>query len=178
MTDLTTTQPRTGATGSPNTEETGVAAAVHHAPAELAQVKDQAADRARDLASEARSELRRQADEQTTRVVDGMRRTANQLDVMASASPDPESPVAEAVRQLARASERASDRLETGGIDGVSTEVTRFARQHTGAFLGIAFGVGILAGRFLRSDLEHRRSETTDAAAPTTRDIDLRAGAV
>lgn len=172
MTYPTTTQ-------SPS-EETGVTAAIHQVPAEAAEVASEVAQQARDLMGEARTQLRQQVDDQTTVVVDALRRTSLQLETMASANPQPDSPAAELVRQLGQVGERVSTRLEDGGVDGVVDDVTRFARQHTGAFLGLAFGVGLLSGRFLRSDIEQRRDDSPESAAGsgTEADIDLRNGSI
>jgi ElaB/YqjD/DUF883 family membrane-anchored ribosome-binding protein len=52
---------------------------------------------------------------------------------------------------LADAVENASQYLRNTNIETVAGEVERFARRQPVAFIGIAFGLGFLAARFLKS---------------------------
>ena len=88
--------------------------------------------------------------------------------------------LAEAVRQtgqhlrnqekdgIAQYAERAAEQIDrvvqyvdSRDVSELLTEVEMFARRHPEAFLGGAFMLGLVAGRFLKSSRERRKSESS-----------------
>lgn len=125
---------------------------------------DEALDQARDLLSEARSEVRERASEEGAKIAAALDATAKQLQSMAAGADDPHHPIVEATRQAANRTQAMADRLSSGGVDGLMTDVKRFARQRPVLFLGGVVGIGVLAGRVLRNA---DRSRLTEAASPS-----------
>ena len=122
------------------------------------------------LASEARAEMRKQADEQSRRIADRVRDVGNQLDGVRRGEA-PSGSVASVIGDVAARANQFADRLDSGGIDAVASDVKRFARQRPGLFLLGAFGLGVVAGRTLRNAdthalVEAAKPSNTDAGAP------------
>ena len=122
------------------------------------------------LASEARAELRKQGDEQSRRLADRVRDVGNQLDGVRRGEV-PSGSVASVIDDVAARTNQFADRLDSGGIDAVASDVKRFARQRPGLFLLGAFGLGVVAGRTLRNAdthalVEAAKPSNADAGAP------------
>jgi hypothetical protein len=117
---------------------------------EARSVAGDASSQARRLLSESSSELRQQADSQTVRVAEGLRQISGQLQQMAGAVEDTDSPVVSLVGHAADMTDRLAGRLEHGGIDSVVDDTRRLARNRPGMFLAGALGAGFLVGRMLK----------------------------
>jgi hypothetical protein len=102
------------------------------------------------LVSEARTEMRKQGDEQARRMADRVRDVGEQLE-RAQRGEAPQGAVADVLGEVGSRTSQFADRLQSGGIDGVTRDVKQFARERPGMFLAGAFALGIVAGRTLRN---------------------------
>ncbi|MCZ2405013.1 hypothetical protein IV498_18075 [Paenarthrobacter sp. Z7-10] len=151
----------TGGTGSTAEAAKTEAADVAHVSAEsagdvAATVKDETAQvvsevgsQAKDLLTQLRTELGDQADTQQQRLAAGLRSAADELHSMADSS-DQSGMASDLVRQGADRSASVASWLEGRDSAALLEEVRGFARQRPIAFLALAAGVGILAGRLTR----------------------------
>ncbi|MEV8148137.1 hypothetical protein AB0O52_08305 [Arthrobacter sp. NPDC080073] len=154
--------PPTRNSGAPTTEaikdEAGNVAAqagdsaknvVETAKAEVANVASEVNSSARDLLEQARLDLTDQADKQQQKVAAGLRSISAELQSMAAASEQP-GVATDLVRQAAERSSSVAAWLEDRDPGSLLDEVKTFARQRPGAFLLLAAGAGVLAGRLSR----------------------------
>ncbi|MBO3744397.1 hypothetical protein J5X75_43620 [Actinoplanes sp. NEAU-H7] len=148
------------------TEQTRQAAGeVKDTAREQAQrVGAEARDQARTVASEVRDKLGEQARTQNSRLVGGIRETADHLDEMRGARQD--SPAAAVVARVAEGGRQFADYLDRNGPDGVLREVEDFARRRPGAFLATALAAGFVVGRLGKGVL------TADPGAGTAKPAD------
>ena len=76
---------------------------------------------------------------------------------------------------LADSATRAADKLDSGGVDAVMTDVKRFARRRPAMFLAGALGAGFAAGRLLKAVDTHALLEAASDEDPSAPEmIDLR----
>lgn len=119
---------------------------------EASSVAHDAKRAARGFFEETRTQLSDQASSQQRRAADALRGTADELEGLASGTSTGSGGMAtSAVRTIGRQTQRAADWLEQREPADVVREVRGFARRHTGAFLAIAVGVGLVAGRLTRA---------------------------
>ncbi|RSS83651.1 hypothetical protein [Streptomyces sp. WAC06614] len=116
-------------------------------------VKEQAADvvgeatsQARNLAGGLRDQLQGQAQARTKSLAQNVRRLAQELREM-SENGKPDSTMAGVARKMAEGGNRAADRIEQRGPDGLLADLQNFARRRPGAFLASAAVAGFLIGR-------------------------------
>lgn len=120
----------------------------HTAGSEAKNVAHEAGTQARNLMGELGSDLKSQAGTQQQRVTDGLRSFSDELNSMAQNS---QSGTAQhLVQQVAQRTGSAASWLEGRDPGSLLDEVTNFARRRPGAFLLIAAGAGLLAGRLTR----------------------------
>lgn len=113
--------------------------------------------------AETRSQLTEQAATQQRRAAGALRETGDELSTMArDASGD--SMAAGLVRRLGQNSSRAANWLDSREPGDLVDEARGFARRHTGAFLLIAIGVGIVAGRITRALIAGSETAAGDTA--------------
>lgn len=118
------------------------------AGAEAKNVANEAGTQAKNLVGEVGSTLKSQAGTQQQRVTEGLRSFTDELKSMADKS---ESGTAQQlVQQVAQRTDSAASWLEGRDPGSLLDEVTGFARRRPGAFLMIAAGAGLLAGRLTR----------------------------
>jgi hypothetical protein len=117
---------------------------------EAANVASEVKTNARDLLHQAKSDLTSQAGTQQQKVAAGLRNISGELHSMASASDQP-GVASDLVRQAAERSQAVASWLDNRDPGSLLDEVKSFARQRPGAFLLIAAGAGVLAGRLGRS---------------------------
>ena len=129
---------------------------------EVANVASEVKTNARDLLHQAKSDLTAQAGTQQQKAAEGIRKISEELQTMAGA-PDEQGVAADIVRQAADRSASVASWLENRDPGSVLDEVKSFARQRPGAFLLLAAGTGILAGRLGKS-----LQAGAPTAAPTT----------
>ncbi|MFE7843848.1 hypothetical protein ACFUTX_01485 [Microbacterium sp. NPDC057407] len=162
-----------GQTGGSETSDTGVQERAKEAAAEVgagaknvagvakdeaSSVAHQAKSAARGLLSDARTQLSDQASNQKQRAADGLRNVGSQLSSMAEGT---DSGVAgDIVRNISRRADSAASWLSDREPADLVDEVRRFARRNTAAFLAIAAGIGVLAGRAARALREGEPDDT------------------
>jgi hypothetical protein len=113
------------------------------------EVTAEAGRQARDLFRQTQSELADQAGTQQHRLADGLHALGQELASMADKSEQPGTATS-LVRQAADRSHQASSWLRDREPGAVLDEVRDFARRRPGAFLAVAVGAGLLAGRLTR----------------------------
>lgn len=119
---------------------------------EIGSVAHDVKDAARGFFDETRVQLADQASTQQRRAADALRGTGDELEGLASGTATGSGGMAtSAVRAIGEQTRRAADWLEQREPADVVREVRGYARRHTGAFLVIALGVGIVAGRLTRA---------------------------
>ncbi len=113
---------------------------------QAAGVAHEATAQARDLVGELRDQLQGQAQSQTQRLAENVRRLADELRDM-SESGKPDSTASGLVRQIADGGHQAASRLERRGPDGLITDLQDFARRRPGVFLAGAALAGFAVAR-------------------------------
>lgn len=150
--------------------------------------KDQAAEvagttkrEAKDLLRQSRSQAYEQTSQQQRKVAEGVRSLSDELKGMADQAPS--GTASDLVSEVARRASDVAQWLEREPSE-VLEDVKGFARQRPGAFLAIALGAGLVAGRIGRG-LQAERSEQHEGAAsagvhttppPTTAPLTTTAG--
>lgn len=129
---------------------------------EVANVASEVRTSTRDLISQTQSDLASQAGTQQQKAAEGIRKISEELRTMAGA-PEEQGVAADIVRQAADRSGAVAAWLEDRDPGSVLDEVKSFARQRPGAFLLLAAGAGMVAGRLGRS-----LQAGAPTAAPTT----------
>ena len=137
------------------------------AKTEAANVAAEVKTNARDLLHQAKSDLTDQAGTQQQRVAEGLRSISTELHTMAAASDQP-GVATDLVRQAAERSSAVAGWLDGRDPGSLLTEVKSFARQRPGAFLLLAAGAGVLAGRLSRSLSAGAPEPAATGAASTT----------
>lgn len=135
---------------------------------EAQHVAETVSEHVRTLAGQATSELSGQAGTQQQRLAEGLRSLAGQFGAMADSSDDSSSQATGLVREASQRAEGVASWLEHREPGDVVEEVRRFARRRPGAFIAIAAGVGLLAGRLTRnlaSGGDETDATATDPAA-------------
>jgi ElaB/YqjD/DUF883 family membrane-anchored ribosome-binding protein len=168
--DTQTTAPQ-GTTGrADNMKQQGTQAAsdvASTAQQEATQVAREAKDQVRELWGRTRSDLTDQAATQQTRVAGGLRELSDQLGSMAGAA-DQDGMAKGLVEDVARRADEAARWLDQRDPGSLLEEARSFARQRPGAFLAIAAGVGVLAGRLSRSLIDESRDSGSSNASGTS----------
>ncbi|ROP26985.1 hypothetical protein [Pseudokineococcus lusitanus] len=138
------------------------------AQAKAADVKDEAAAQAKDLYREGRSQLTQHAGEQQQRAAQGLRAVTTELRGMVDGT-DQQGPVTDLARQAADRVDEAARWLGDRDTDGLLRDVRSFAARRPGAFLALAAGAGLLAGRLARGlkDASDDSSSSTTAGTST-----------
>ncbi|GGL85476.1 hypothetical protein GCM10011594_01430 [Nakamurella endophytica] len=140
----------------------GAAQSAQHVAAvakdQVGQVTAEAGNQVKNLVGQAQSELSSQASSQQQRLAGGLRTVSDQLRSMAQNSQ--ESGVAtDLAHQAAGRIGDIAGWLENRDPQGVLEEVRSFARRRPGAFLAIALGAGVIAGRLARGLKEGTSSD-------------------
>jgi vacuolar-type H+-ATPase subunit H len=112
-------------------------------------VVHEAQEQTRGMIDQARSEVRSQAENQASRASSMTRDLSRELRSMAESNQDGH--LTTIAREGASQLERLSTRLDQGGLDGVVTDVKRFARRRPGVFLAGCAGAGFVLGRLLHN---------------------------
>lgn len=113
------------------------------------QVVSETGRQVKDLLHQGRAELGDQAAAQQQRAASGLRSLGEQLRSMADGSEQP-GLASDIARQAAERSQSMASWLENHEPGTVLEEVRSFARRRPGAFLALAAGAGVLAGRLGR----------------------------
>ena len=129
-------------------------------------VAAEAGRQVRDVIGQARDEVGRQASDQQQRAAGGLRALGTQLDSMATGSTET-GLAPDLARQASAKIHELAGWLETREPGTLLDEAASFARRRPGAFLGIALGAGILAGRLTRG-LKEEASGSVSPTSPTS----------
>jgi polyhydroxyalkanoate synthesis regulator phasin len=124
------------------------------------EVMYEAKDRMRSLVDRAGQDVRQQTDTQARRAATNLRTLSDQLRAVQEGRTQDAGPV---VQWLGDASQRLThyaSRLESGGLDAVMSDVSRFARRRPGLFLLTAAGIGFGAGRYFKAMKSNDRDNT------------------
>lgn len=116
---------------------------------QVQNVVSEAGNQAQDLLRQTRDELRDQAGAQQQRLAGGLRAIGDELHSMARNSEQP-GVATDLARQAASKSHDLAGWLADREPGHLVDELKSFARQRPGAFLALAAGAGLLAGRLTR----------------------------
>jgi hypothetical protein len=128
---------------------------------QAAQVGAEAGRQAKDLLHQASSELSQQAGQQQQRLAQGVRALSDELHKMTSGQPS-SGPATDLAQQGAQRVRELATWLEQREPGDLIEEVKIFARRRPGAFLALAAGLGLVAGRMTRG-LKAAASDQSDA---------------
>ncbi|HEX5384087.1 MAG TPA: hypothetical protein VFW54_05560 [Propionibacteriaceae bacterium] len=157
-----------------NVKDTAVGAAAgvkDVAKSEASNVAEEAKYQARSLLDQTRSELRGQASTQKSAVAEKLRGWAAELGSMASKA-DESGPMSDLAQEASRRVGEISHWLDTHEPADLLDEVKRFARRRPAAFLAIAAGAGVLAGRVTRGAVAANTSVDSDRESRPARAYD------
>jgi hypothetical protein len=129
------------------------------------RVTEEASAQARNVASDVKGRVTEQARTQNDKLVDGIRRMADELDQMKSDRT--EGPAAAVVTRVADGGRQVADYLANNGPDGVLREVQEFARRRPGAFLATALVSGFVVGRLGKGVLNAADASSTTGKPQT-----------
>jgi hypothetical protein len=127
------------------------ATVAHDAGDQARHVMAEAKTQTRAVAADAREQLREQAEAQTARVAETMRRISGEFHALAAGRPEEAGAVRDYLDEACGRLEHFAGRVESQGFEGIVDDVQRFARRRPGAFLVAAGAAGFLAGRMFRS---------------------------
>jgi len=142
------------------------------------QVTTEAGKQAKQLLSQAQSELTEQAGATQQKVSEGLHALADELTGMARNS-EQDGPATDLARQAADKAHQAAGWLADRDPGALLDEVRSFARRKPGAYLAIALGAGVLAGRLTRgltAPSDDSPSSTTGARSSTDTSAGLLSG--
>jgi hypothetical protein len=139
---------------------------------ETKAVAQEAGNQAKNLVSELGSNLKDQAGAQQQRVAEGLRSLSEELRSMSRAAEN-SGAAANLVDQAAQRTGDVAGWFEARDPGSLLQEVKGFARNRPGAFLAVAAGAGLLAGRLTRgitgTQSDSQSSLRAAAPAPTPR---------
>lgn len=114
---------------------------------QAAQVAGQTKREAKDLLNQGRSQIKDQTSQQQRKVAEGVRSLSDELRGMADQAPS--GTASDIVQEVARRAGDVAQWLEREPTE-VLEDLKGFARRRPGAFLAIALGAGLVAGRLGR----------------------------
>lgn len=139
---------------------------------EAKNVASEAGTQARQLFTQAKSDLEGQASSQQDRLAGMLREAAEDLQGLLSGQPVNTQGLVSSVASQAQGSvNQVAQFLEGNDPQAVLNEVRRFARRRPGAFLAIAAGVGLLAGRMTRGMTTDEPTVGSDARGFAATDV-------
>jgi ElaB/YqjD/DUF883 family membrane-anchored ribosome-binding protein len=159
-------------TGSQNYRGAGglgqTAASSGESPGTVDQVKatagqavDQVTDKAGQMVDQAKEQAKPQVEGQKQRFAGGLGTAAGALRQTGQQLRDNDQEnVAQYMDQVAERVEGFAGYLRDKPVDALIGDAERFARQQPALFLGAAFGVGLLAARFLKSSGQRGRPQS------------------
>ncbi len=160
--DTQTTAPQTpadraGTVGNETKQATKDVAAT--AGQEAKRVTREGKSQVSQLVGQTRSELQSQAATQQTRAASGLRELSDQLSQMAR-SAEQDGMARGLVDDVARRAGDAASWLDSRDPGSILEEARTFARRRPGAFLALAAGIGVVAGRLSRGLVDEARDES------------------
>lgn len=118
---------------------------------DAAQLGEQAAEQARNMFGDAASQMKDHASTEAQKAGFLIRGFSEQLQALAEGRTNDAGDTGEWVGQAAQKLSTFAQRLDEDGIEGVTRELSTFARTKPETFLAMAGAGGFLAGRFLRA---------------------------
>lgn len=134
---------------------------------QAANVVSEAADQASDLLARTKSELQEQAAVQQQRVAAGIHSISAELASLAE-NHDGSDTTAGLVRQASQRADQVASWLDDRDPGSLLQEVSSFARRRPGAFLAIAAGAGVLAGRLTRGAVDAAKNNSPSTTSATS----------
>ena len=116
---------------------------------QAAGVAEEAKNQAKGVLGQGRAEVRSQVAQQKQRATGGIRSVGEQLNGLASGSPQP-GVATDLAQQASQQVAKVAEWLESREPADLLADVQRFARRRPGVFLAVAAGVGVVAGRLTR----------------------------
>ncbi|MFD3808706.1 hypothetical protein ACFWSF_14895 [Streptomyces sp. NPDC058611] len=113
---------------------------------QAANVVGEATAQARDLVGELRTQLTGQAETQTQRLAENVRRLSQELRELGE-NGKPDSTMADVARQIADGGHQVAAHVEKRGPDGLISDLQSFARRRPGVFLAGAALAGFVVAR-------------------------------
>ncbi len=182
MTSMTPTETQTGSMGSASgtgsshsPEETltnakeRISRVADEVPAQAGKVAQDVKLQLRETTQRTLDDLRLQADDRATSAAQGLRDLSTRARALANGRTDEAGNLGDMMETLARQAGEFAQRLETGGVQGVLDDVSRFGRKRPFTFLALAVGAGFVAGRLVRTGAEVTGNDdaTTPAVSPS-----------
>jgi cell division septum initiation protein DivIVA len=135
---------------------------------QAANVASEATDHAKQLYGQASENLKQQAGEQQQRAASGLKSLGEQLGRMAD-NDEEQGVASRVVRDLSGRASSAAGFLENRDPGSLLDEVKSFAAKRPGAFIALAAGAGILAGRLTKAiTTEVKHEKEADATGTGT----------
>jgi hypothetical protein len=134
---------------------------------QAAGVVNEASRQAKSLLGQTRDELQGQAAAQQDRITAGIRSLSTELGSLADGS-EQSGTATDLIRQVSERAEDVATWLEARDPGALVQEVTDFAKRRPGAFLAIAVGAGLLAGRLTRGAVDVAREESDDSTSASS----------
>jgi len=141
------------------------------------EVTAEAGKQAKQLLAQAQSEVTEQAAATQQRVAEGLHALADELTGLAKNS-EQDGPATDLARQAADRAHQAAGWLADRDPGTLLDEVRSFARRKPGAYLAIALGAGVLAGRLTRGLTASTDDSASGTTSSTTTPTDSSANAV
>lgn len=126
------------------------------------RVGREAQAQARDLVGQAQQQLRGQAEDQTGRLAVSLRSVGNNLQALTEGRPEEAGAVGDYAKEAMQRVQSWADRLDERGLDGLLSDVQRFARRRPGAFLLSAAAAGFVVGRVARGARDAGTDDRSD----------------
>jgi hypothetical protein len=150
-----------------------------HASEQAKQVAGEAKDQVREVAAEAkehaadlldqtRTQARQQAEETTKHLASGLHSLSNQIVALREGRVQEAGPVAQYADQARRRLDDLAGRLDRGGLDGVASDLSRFARRRPGLFLVTCAGAGFALARLVRAGASSDGNGSNRSLPPPT----------
>jgi hypothetical protein len=121
------------------------------------QLVDEGKEMGRELADRAGEAARSRADEEKDRLAGGIRAVANALRRGSDQLPEDQRTYGRMLEGVADRVSNASRYLDERDVNALTRDVRRVARDHSAAFLGGAFVLGLVGARFLKSSPDEAR---------------------
>lgn len=134
---------------------------------QVVQVSAEAGRQVKDLVSQAQGQLAEQAGVQQQKLVSGLQSLRDELTSMAQNADQP-GVGSDLARQAAERTGNIAGWLDGREPAALLDDVTTFARRRPGAFLAIAGGIGLLAGRLTRGIKAQPDASAAPEQAATT----------
>lgn len=138
---------------------------------EAGNVKDEAVDQAKGLVSSAKEQASSQVATQQQRLAQQSRTVTEDLRRLSRGEKPESDMVTRALSSVADRAEHFTTQLENKEPADLLQDVRRFAARRPGAFLAIAAGVGLVAGRLTRGLKDHSdggNTRSTDLQRPVS----------